>query len=118
MRQNHIFADLFWHYHDDDVPGPAAAIALTLQGLPPALQQAKLTRYLIDATHGNAYEAWKRMGSPVTPTAEQYAQLEQAGQFVPAGGSESVSLVNGTLKLRAILSRQAVALLVLSWNGH
>jgi len=117
LDQNQL-AVMLWHYHDDDVAGPAAAIALTLQGLPPAVHQAKLTRYLIDATHGNAYEAWQRMGSPVAPTAEQYAELEQAGQFVPAGGSESVSLVNGTLKLRAILSRQAVALLVLSWNGH
>ena len=25
---------LVWHYHDDDVPGPDAAVALTLSGLP------------------------------------------------------------------------------------
>ena len=117
LNQNQL-AVLLWHYHDDDVPGPAAAIALTLQGLPPALHQATLTRYLIDATLGKAYEAWQRMGSPMTPSVEQYAELEQAGQLAPAGGPELVSLVNGTLKLRAILSRQAVALLVLSWNGH
>ena len=27
---------LVWHYHDDDVPGPDAAVELSLTGLPPA----------------------------------------------------------------------------------
>ena len=73
-------AVLVWHYHDDDVPGPDAAVDLTLDGLPVANGTATLTQYIIDADHSNSYEAWKRMGSPMQPTPEQYAQLEKAGQ--------------------------------------
>jgi xylan 1,4-beta-xylosidase len=31
---DHKLAVLIWHYHDDDVPGPAAAVDLNLTGLP------------------------------------------------------------------------------------
>lgn len=68
-----------WHYHDDDVPGPEAAVELTVSGLPSAVREASLTHYRIDELHSDAYAAWKRMGSPIAPTREQYSQLQEAG---------------------------------------
>ena len=70
-----------WHYHDDDVAGPEAAVQLTVAGLPAAARQVRLTHYRIDEEHSNAYAAWKRMGSPIAPTRQQYDELEAASRL-------------------------------------
>jgi xylan 1,4-beta-xylosidase len=109
---------LLWHYHDDDLPGPAAEITLTLTGVsgtgrpgraPPPIEQR------IDEDHSNAFAAWKKMGSPQQPTPEQYAQLEKAGQLTQLGSTESVRVENGRATLHVTLPRQAVSLLRLTW---
>jgi xylan 1,4-beta-xylosidase len=74
-------AVLVWHYHDDDVTGPAADLALTLAGLPAEATAPRLTHYRVDATHSNAYTLWQSLGSPVAPTKPQYVQLEAAAQL-------------------------------------
>lgn len=101
---------LLWHYHDDDVPGPDAQVDLRLSGLPGA---ARVTQYRIDAEHGNAYAAWKRMGSPQSPTPEQYAALEQSGRLAPVGPATALNVIDGRATLRVTLPRQAVALIVI-----
>src|SRR6185503_13579528 len=65
-----------WHYHDDDLPGPEAAVTLTVTGLPLARGEARLSHFRIDETHSNSFAAWKRMGSPIAPDEKQYAELE------------------------------------------
>jgi xylan 1,4-beta-xylosidase len=109
-------AVMVWHYYDDDLPGPAADVDLTLDGLPEQNGSATVTQYLIDADHSNSYEAWKRMGSPLQPTPEQYAQLEKAGQLAQAGAPEKIQVENGNAAVKIKLARQAVSLLVLEWN--
>jgi xylan 1,4-beta-xylosidase len=104
---------LVWHYHDDDVPGPAAAVDVTLDGLPFAGGSATLTQYIIDAGHSNSYEAWLKMGSPMQPTPEQYAQLEKAGQLAEIGDPEKIQVEQGSATVHLKLPRQAVSLLVL-----
>ena len=107
---------LAWHYHDDDVSGPSAAVALTLSGLPHDKKQATLTRFLIDDTHSNSFTAWQHMGSPPTPTTEQYKQLEKSGQLTKAGPSETVTIEQGKITTALPLPRQSVALLVFEWS--
>ncbi len=109
-------AVLAWHYHDDDVPGPDAAIELRLDNLPLANGSAELTQYRIDADHSNSYEAWKRMGSPQQPTDEQYRLLQKAGQLAELGNPETVQIENGKAAVHLQLPRQAVSLLVLTWK--
>lgn len=106
---------LTWHYHDDDVPGPAADVQVSVVGLPLRNGEAKLTQFRIDETHSNAFTAWKRMGSPPTPTPEQYAELERAGQLAPAGPAEAARVAEGKVTARLHLPRQAVVLLVAEW---
>lgn len=106
---------LVWHYHDDDVPGPAAAVELSLAGLAQRDGTAKLRHYRIDADHSNSFEAWKRIGAPAQPTPEQYLELEKAGQLATLSGPESVSMKDGGATLRMVLPRQGVSLLVLEW---
>ena len=104
-----------WHYHDDDVVGPEAAIELTVNDLPIANADVKLEHFRIDETHSNGFTAWQRMGSPQQPTPEQYAQLEKAAQLVALGGPETMSVQDRKAKVKLTLPRQAVSLLQLTW---
>src|SRR6266545_4761805 len=79
-----------WHYHDDDLPGPDAAVELAVGGLPLPTGDVRLTHYRIDEGHSNAYALWKRMGSPIAPNAEQYARLLEAGQLARLEAPASV----------------------------
>jgi len=110
-------AVLLWHYHDDDIPGPDAAIALTLADLPAGATtgNARITRTLIDETHGNSFTAWKKMGSPAAPTPAQYAELETAGALAETTAPVLTRDADGTAHLSLLLPRHAVSLLLLEW---
>ncbi len=111
----HRLAILLWHYHDDDLPGPDADVALDLAAGPAGSAPVKVTHYRIDQTHSNAFTAWQRMGAPATPTAAQYAELEKAGELAtdvaPALATDKIGHYSSHLSL----PRQAVSLLVLEW---
>jgi xylan 1,4-beta-xylosidase len=104
---------LAWHYHDDDLPGPAAEVQLALAGLLEGAQPTRASHFRIDEQHSNAYTAWKRMGSPQSPTDEQYSQLEKAGQLAELEPVEVARNDDGAATIRFTLPRQAVSLLVL-----
>ncbi|MDG3006371.1 GH39 family glycosyl hydrolase [Paludisphaera mucosa] len=103
-------AILAWHYHDDDVPGPDADVTIEVAGLP-AAAPVLLHHYRIDARHGNAFEAWKRMGSPPRPTPEQIAELERQSRLTLFDSPARLRPEDGMLKLQVVLPRQAVSLL-------
>jgi len=107
---------LIWHYHDDDVPGPDAAVELTITGLPQATAGATVRQYRIDHVHSNAHAAWMAMGSPPDPTPEQYAKLEHAGRLSQFREATPLRIGNGTANLHVALPRQAVSLLVIEWK--
>jgi xylan 1,4-beta-xylosidase len=104
---------LIWNYHDDDLPGPAAAVSLTIAGLPDG--RPALMHYRVDMDHSNAYSAWKAMGSPQSPTRQQYAALENAGQLQTLGPVSRVVVSGGTTTVEFTLPRQGVSLIRLSW---
>ena len=102
---------MVWHYHDDDLKGPDAAVTLKLSNLPDG--DATIVEYRIDATHSNTYAAWQAMGSPATPTDEQYAQLDAAGALATTGDPQTTIIENGTVTLAFELPRQGVSLFVI-----
>jgi xylan 1,4-beta-xylosidase len=106
---------LLWHYHDDDLPGAAAAVQLTINGLQSRAKRLVLEEYRIDADHSNAYTAWKKLGSPANPSPAQYAQLEKAGQLARLATARNIDVTNGVARLNLTLPRQAVSLLVFRW---
>ena len=109
-------AIMVWHYHDDDVAGPDAAVTLDVTGLPAAPRSASVTHYRIDQQHSNAYAEWLRMGSPVAPDPAQYAALQRASELAPLEGSPSALVVDGgKATLAFTLPRQGVSLLVVRW---
>jgi xylan 1,4-beta-xylosidase len=102
---------LVWHYHDDDVPGPDAEVALDINGLPATAGPVLLHHYRVDRHHGNAFEAWKRIGSPQQPTPEQYAELVRSSRLALLDSPGWLRTEGGALKLRMTVPRQAVSLL-------
>ncbi|MDQ8203741.1 hypothetical protein [Pelagicoccus sp. SDUM812003] len=104
---------MVWHYHDDDLEGPVAEVSLTLDHLPSDATKAELTHYRIDEFHSNAYDLWLRMGQPVAPNEEEYAELQTAAELATLEESpEEVSLENGAARLAFKLPRQGVSLIV------
>jgi xylan 1,4-beta-xylosidase len=113
LDKNQI-AVLVWHYHDDDVAGPDAAVDVQLSGIPFGDGKAKLTHYRIDAEHSNAFEAWKKMGSPFPIPEAQFKQLEAAGKLATLGAPSAVEVKAGKAAVKFNLPRQGVSLLVLT----
>ena len=106
---------MVWHYHDDQVPGPAADVQLALTGLPIETGQPSLRHFRIDDDHSNAFTAWQRMGSPARPTLEQFRDLERVGQLAALHEPRTVAVERRRATFRFSLPRQAVSLLVLEW---
>ncbi|HEU4723256.1 MAG TPA: hypothetical protein VFS59_17975 [Gemmatimonadaceae bacterium] len=109
-------AVMVWHYHDDDVAGPDAAVTLSLAGLPEAASRARVTHYRIDETHANAYGEWKRMGRPIAPNETQYNRLLEASRLATIDQPGAVRSAGGTSDVAFTLPRQGVSLLVLDWS--
>ena len=104
---------MVWNYHDDDLPAPAAQIALTIAGV--AAERVLVHHYRVDATHSNSYEVWKKMGEPQSPNEQQYAELEAAGQLALLSAPEWRGAVGGKAGVSFSLPRQGVSLLTLKW---
>jgi len=104
---------LVWHYHDDDVSGPAAEVDLELGGLSVRGGRATLRHFRIDDNHSNAFTEWRRLGSPAQTTSVQYARLEKAGQLAELDPPRALRVKDAGVGLRFVLPRQGTSLIVL-----
>lgn len=114
--QGKTVSALIWHYHDDDLPAPDAPISFTLDHLPATVHTVGLRHFRIDDGHSDAYEVWKKMGSPHPPTPAQYKVLEAAGKLTQTDKETNFSVTNGVVHLNFNLPRNAVSLLQFSWK--
>lgn len=115
-RDDHAVSVVVWNYHDDDVAAAPANVSVTVAGLPAKQGRVLVRHYRVDHEHSNAYTKWKTMKSPQTPTADQYRELEAAGQLQNYASPEWRHAENGKLTLDFSLPRQGVSLLQLSWQ--
>lgn len=108
-------AILVWHYHDDDLAGPDAAVRISLAGLPAALRKgATMTHYRVDRDHSNSYAAWLKMGSPIAPSDAQRATLLEAAKLTTVDGPAPAVQAGGRgASIDFRLPRQGVSLIVL-----
>ena len=105
---------MVWNYHDkNDLHVAPTDVSVTIKGVPQ--QRVLLTQYIIDQQHSNSFTAWKKMGSPKAPTAEEYETLEAAGQLEGISSPTFITPVNGEVKINFNLERQAVTLLKVTW---
>jgi xylan 1,4-beta-xylosidase len=115
-RETNRVTIMVWHYHDDDTRGADAAVELAVAGLPANVADAKLTHYRVDEFHSNAYDAWRRMKSPLAPNERQYRQLQEASNLATvADAPTNVALAQGAATIKFTLPRQGVSMLVLAW---
>jgi xylan 1,4-beta-xylosidase len=114
-RGERALAVLVWHYHDDGIPGPEVPVELTLQGVDTAGKEARLTHYRIDDSHSNAYTAWKKMGSPEKPSAQQREALQKASELTKLEEPKAAQVQDGKVVLRFTMPRQSVSLVRLEW---
>ncbi len=114
-KTEHEAAVMLWNYHDDDVPAGGARVQVTVVGIPAGVSKVLLQHYRIDDTHSNSYTVWKGMGSPQTPTPEQYARLKDAGQLELLSSPEWLDVSGGKVKIDTALPRQATSLMHLKW---
>jgi xylan 1,4-beta-xylosidase len=119
-KSEHEAAVMVWDYHDDwghddDLAAPDAGVQVTIAGIPLGVKRVLLEHYRIDETHSNAFAAWKKMGSPQAPTAEQYEELKAAGQLQLLSSPEWLAVTGGKVNLATVVPRQAVSLLRLEW---
>ena len=114
-KSEHEATVMVWNYDDDELAAPDAEAQVTIAGIPPGVKKVLLEHYRIDEAHSNSFTAWKQMGSPQAPTAEQIAQLKAAGQLQLLASPEWVDVTGGKVSVEMALPRQAVSLLRLEW---
>jgi xylan 1,4-beta-xylosidase len=111
-RNDESLAIMVWHYHDDDVAGPDAAVSLAIAGARRA--GTAVTHYRIDERHSNSYAAWQRLGSPIAPDKATYDTLRAAGQLGRLEDSATQVQKSGdSLRISFVLPRQGVSLLLI-----
>jgi xylan 1,4-beta-xylosidase len=113
-RPNEV-AVMIWNYHDDDLPSAPSPIDLIIDGLPSKATFALTEHFRIDASHSNAFEAWKQLGSPQQPSDAQYRQLQDAGQLQLLTSPSWNAIDRGAVHLQFTLPRQGLSLLRVIW---
>jgi xylan 1,4-beta-xylosidase len=106
---------LIWNYHDDDVAAPTVDIDLEVDGLPVGAKRALLDHFRVDSTHSNAFTAWKEMGSPQSPSATQFDELQNEGQLQLLTSPAWMNIQTGSLHLQFSLPKQSMSLVRLTW---
>jgi xylan 1,4-beta-xylosidase len=114
-KAEHEAAVMLWNYHDDDLPAPAAEVEVVISGIPAGVKEVLLEHYRIDDAHSNSYTAWRAMGSPQSPTPEQYSQLKAAGQLQLLTSPVWLDVNGGKVTIDTDLPRQATSLMHLKW---
>lgn len=112
-KDKKIATIMLWNYHDEDKPGTAESVNVTIKNL--SANAVTITEYRVDSEHSNSYEVWKKMGSPQNPTPEQISTLEKAGKLSMAGKPAKIKTKNREAALALDLPRQAVVLLKVEW---
>jgi len=107
-RNGEVVYILLWNYHDADFPAPAAQVHLTVDGLRGLTVVS--SEFRMDATHSNAYQVWKQMGSPPQPTEKQVEELQNTGMLQQTVPDHALALRQGTADIDLTLPQQAVVL--------
>jgi xylan 1,4-beta-xylosidase len=115
-RKNQEVEIMIWNYHDEDVDAPDAPVDLAITGLPESIHLALVEHFRIDGHHhSNAFSAWKQMGSPQSPSLEQYQQLQSAGQLQLLTSPSWIPIEHGEARLQFTLPRQGLSLVRFTW---
>jgi xylan 1,4-beta-xylosidase len=114
-KGEHEITVMVWNYKEEDVTGPARNVSIQIAGLPTAVKSAEVEEFRVDEERSNSFTAWKKMGSPQKPGAEEYAKLEKAGQLERVNGPAKIALIDGRSELTTELPHEGIVLFRLHW---
>ena len=114
-RGDHEVTVLVWNYHDDEAAAAEKPVQLNVAGLPTSTRRILVKHYRIDQSHSNSYTVWKAMGSPQSPSREQYEALKAAGQLQLLESPRWVESKDGAIGLEFAMPGESVSLVELSW---
>ena len=112
-RDAHSVTVLLSNYHDSGKSGPAAPLDVSIKGLPAG--KLLVEHFRVDHEFSNSYTAWKAMGSPASPSADQYKILERAGQLQTLESPKWITADKSNARFVFDLPRHGVSLIKLSW---
>jgi xylan 1,4-beta-xylosidase len=114
-RGDHDVTVLVWNYQDDEASAAEKPVQLNLAGLPASARRILVKHYRIDQSHSNSYTVWMAMGSPQSPSREQYEALKAAGQLQLLESPRWVESKDGAVQLEFAMPGESVSLVELSW---
>jgi xylan 1,4-beta-xylosidase len=114
-HDSHRVNALVWSYHDDSNQSAPAEIRLRIDGLPQGVSRVLLEHWGVDRDHSNSYTAWKTMGSPQNPSADEYERLKAAGQLQLRESPRWIVADGGTVEITFTQLAQGLSLLDLTW---
>jgi len=106
---------MVWNYREEDTAETAKTVRIEIAGLPTSLKRAKVEEFAIDEERSNSYTAWKKMGKPQSPTADERAALETASRLEKVTAPRWVEVRRGKCELSVELPHEGMALVRLSW---
>ncbi|HYC83979.1 MAG TPA: beta-xylosidase, partial [Chryseosolibacter sp.] len=107
---------MIWNYHDADAYREDVSVRMIIQSIP--ADKVLLTHFRIDQDHSNAYEVWKKMGSPQNVSGEQYEILEKAGQLEMLHAPRWVKTTAGEVSVEFFLPAQGVSLIAVQFERN
>jgi xylan 1,4-beta-xylosidase len=114
-RGDHAVTVLVWNYRDEEASASVVPVGLSVAGLPAAAKRILVKHYRIDQSHSNSYTVWKAMGSPQSPTPEQYESLKAAGHLQLLESPRWVASKGGVVRSEFRMPGESVSLVELSW---
>ena len=114
-RSDRRIAVMVWNYNDDVTAHAQREMHVTVDGLPAGAGSVLVRHYRVDGEHSNAYTLWKEMGSPQSPSPEQYRRLESAGELALLTSPRWIRRKAGSIELKFDLPQPAVSLIELTW---
>jgi len=106
---------MVWNYREEDTTEPARKVSIEIAGLPASLKRAKLEEFAVDEERSNSFTAWKKMGKPQSPTADERAVLETASRLEKVAARAWVEVHRGKCELDVELPHEGLAFFRLSW---
>lgn len=105
-------AVVLWNFDEDMRTEGAAAIELSVAGLP--FKQAQLSHFRVDGGHSNTHTVWRSLGSPDYPSAEQMAILRAHEGLELLAPVKTVDIIGGRYETSLTLPMHGVSLLTLT----